>query len=300
MRKLFRKLLFSSILLSQQAIAAPCCGAGFTVPSIITSEDKAQLALSFNHAKIHADVSPDGEWRERKSSDVSRTFKIEGAHVFADRFQAGLSVPYILRERDGDAGGEAQGLGDLAGQVGYEFLPEWDYNPYRPKGISYLSIIAPTGRSLYESSDGLDARGRGFWGLGSGIVLTKAWGPWDANALVEWHYFFPKNVNNQTYDGEVRPGHGGSFAMGGGYNWEKLRIGALINWQYEAPTDVKGSNSSEGAVKRLATGSMLISYLLPNNQSLILSYADQTIFGSPTNSSLSKSLTVFYQKRWAR
>jgi hypothetical protein len=298
--KLFIPLIFSFIIFSQKIFAAPCCGAGFAVPSIITSEDKAQFAASINEARIHADVFPNGDWQERKSNDISRTIKLEGAHIFADRFQFGVSVPYISRKRDGRAGGSDQGLGDLSGQLGFELMPDWDYHPYRPKGILYLSLIAPTGRSLYESTNGLDTRGRGFWGIGSGLVLTKAWGSWDANGLIEWHYFFPKNVQNENYDGKVNPGYGGSIVIGGGYNWEKIRIGTQINWQYEAPTNVKGPISSNGSLKRLATGTLLMSYLLPENRSIIMSYADQTILGSPTNSSLSKSITLFFQKRWAR
>lgn len=298
----FKKLLFSLLLLSRGVIAAPCCGSGFTIPSIITSDDRAQVAVSYSRALIHADVFTNGDWRERKEDDLTETLKLDGAHIFSDRYQLGFSLPIQKRTRTGAKSDSSTGLGDLALQVGYEFLPDWDYNPYRPKGIAYASLIAPTGRSIYESADGsgIDARGRGFWGGSLGVVLTKSWGAWDANTNIELHNSLPKNVSNATTRGLVKPSYGGSAALGGGYNWSDFRIGALINWQYEAPTDVEGSTPSRGSLRRLATGSLLASVLLPDNQSVVLSYSDQTIFGSPFNTTLAKTITLFFQQRWQR
>ncbi len=283
-------------------MAAPCCGAGFAIPSIITSDDKAQVAVSYSYSKIHADVFTNGDWRRRQEKDVTETYKLEGAHIFNDRYQFGVSAPYQKRTREGAQADSSAGLGDVSLQLGYEYLPDWDYNPYRPKGIGYLSLIVPTGRSIYESKDGsgIDARGRGFWGLGAGTVLTKSWGPWDANFNFEGHYSLPKKVSNDTTKGTVKPSYGGSTSLGGGHNWKSWRMGALINWFYEAETDVTGTTASEGQLKRYAAGSVLLSYLFQSNESLVLSYTDQTIFGSPFNTSLSKSITLFFQKRWQR
>lgn len=303
-KKTFKKLLFSLTLLSVclEVFAAPCCGSGFTIPSIITSDDRAQIATSYNYSRIHADVFTNGDWRRREEKDITEIFKLEGAHIFQDRFQFGASIPFQKRTRQGAQADSSSGLGDLSLQLGYEYLPDWDYNPYRPKGIGYFSLIVPTGRSVYESKDGsgIDARGRGFWGLGGGTILTKSWGSWDTNMNLEVHYSIAKKVSNETTQGTVKPSYGGSSAIGGGYNWESLRFGGLINWFYEAPTDVTGTTRSQGTLKRYASGSVLLSYFFQSNQSLVVSYSDQTIFGSPLNTSLSKSVTVFFQKRWER
>ncbi len=261
------------------------------------------MAMSYSYSKIHADVFTNGDWRRRKEDDITETIKLEGAHIFKDRWQGGLSVPYQKRRRSGVEADSSSGLGDIAFQLGYEYLPDWDYNPYRPKGIGYLSLITPTGRSIYESKDGsgIDARGRGFWGLGLGTVLTKKWGSFDANSHLEAHQSFSKKVNKGATNGQVNPSYGGSLAIGAGHNWGSWRLGGLINWFYEAATDVSGTTASRGDLKRFATGSFLGSYMLPGgDQSIILSYSDQTLFGSPYNTSLSRSITLFYQKRWQR
>jgi hypothetical protein len=260
------------------------------------------LSTSYSRSKIHADVLTNGDWRKRNEDDITETYKLEAAHIFQDRWQGGVSIPYQKRIRSGAQAGSSSGLGDISFQMGYEFLPDWDYNIYRPKGIIYLSLIAPTGRSIYESSDGsgIDARGRGFWGLGVGTVLVKQWGPWDANTNFEFHYLFSKKVNNNVTNGVVRPGHGASAAVGGGWNWKEWRLGGLINWIYEASTDVSGTTASEGGLKRYAVASFPVSYMLSQDQSFILSYSDQTLFGSPYNVSLSRSISLFYQLRWGR
>jgi len=302
-KSLYKILLLSGLLMtSLESDAASCCGDGFTIPSIITSDDKAQLAGLYTYSKIHADVLTDGKWRERKEDDHTQIFKLEGAHIIEDRWQAGLSIPFQERTRSGVESNQSRGLGDVTVQIGYEYLPDWNYNPYRPKGIGYLSLIAPTGRSINESSDGtgIDSRGRGFWGIGIGTILTKSWRSWDANSNFEVHQSFDKKVKNQRVHGTLKPGRGGSFALGSGFNWKSFRLGGLITWVYEDPIDVDGTPASSGELQRYANGTLVLSYLMENNSTASVSYTDQTVFGSPSNTSLSKSITVFFQQRWQR
>jgi hypothetical protein len=303
-KKKSKKLLFNLLLLlwGDVSFGAPCCGSGFTIPSIITSDDKAQLSLNYTYSLIHSDVLTNGDWRLREEKDLTEIYKIEGAHIFKDRYQWGISAPFQKRTREGAQSGTSEGLGDISLQLGFEYLPDWDYHPLRPKGIGYLSVILPTGRSIYESSDGsgLDARGRGFWGLGAGTIFTKSFGPWDGNLNLEAHYSFPKKVSNKTTKGTVIPGPGGSSSLGGGYNWKSVRLGGLLQAFYESPTDVQGSTSSQGTERHFVSSSLLLSYLFKSNETLVMSYNDQTLFGSPLNTSLSKSVTLFYQKRWQR
>ncbi|MGZ6487284.1 MAG: hypothetical protein ACXWQQ_12150 [Pseudobdellovibrio sp.] len=192
--KLSIKLLFSNLffLFSAQAFAASCCGGGFAVPSIITGDDKAQLTTSMSYSKIDTDVLANGEWYKRASNDTTQLYKMEFSHVFGDRFQVGATLPVQVHERDGAAGGTSSGLADVSAQLGYEFLPDWNYNPIRPKGVGFLAITLPTGKSIYESADGLDSRGRGFLSIGAGAVFTKNWMTWDANSSVEIHHSFSK------------------------------------------------------------------------------------------------------------
>src|SRR5437868_8784166 len=86
-------------LLPAQVLASACCGGAFSIPAIITGDDAGQVSTSFSQSQVQADVTANGVWRKRDTSDVSQTFKIDAAHVVDDRFQAGISVPVQTRTR---------------------------------------------------------------------------------------------------------------------------------------------------------------------------------------------------------
>lgn len=299
--KWFRRLLISAILFcALETFAAACCGGGFAAPALITGDDKAMLTTTYSNARIDTDVYSSGIWQKRQGDDISQIYKIEGARIFKDVFQYGFSLPLQTRQRSGNLGGTSTGLGDVALQVGYEYLPDWDYHPIRPKGVGFLSLTLPTGKSVYESDDplGLDSRGRGFWALGLGTALVKNWARWDINSTFEIHRAFEKSVSSSQVSGKIKPGTGGSMALGAGYNIQDVRLGSSIAWTYEDPIQVE--NETAASPQRYATGTLLASYLFQGNWASTLSYADQTWFGSPTNSSLSKTVSLSIQKRWAR
>lgn len=291
----------SFLFFSRLALAAACCGGGFAMPSVITGDDKAQLTTSYSYSKIDTDVFSNGVWQKRTADDSTQIYKIEAAHIFADRFQYGLSLPLQTRKKEGSIGGQSTGLGDISGQLGYEFLPDWNYNPWRPKGIGFIALTLPTGKSIYESEDnGLDSRGRGFYSIGIGTTLTKTWTRWDMNALLEVHHAFNKSVNNSQFQGTVAPGNGSNLSIGTGYNIQDFRLGGTIAWIYEDPINVHGNIPSNGSEQRYSTGTLSTSYLFADSWAGTFSYSDQTLFGDPTNTSLTKSIQLSLQKRWSR
>ncbi len=296
--KLFINLFL--VLTTSKAMAAACCGGGFAAPALITGDDRAQITATYSNSRIDTDVYSSGIWQKRSGDDLSQTYKIEAAQIYHDVFQFGFSLPLQTRERSGALGGTQTGLGDIALQSGYEFLPEWDYSFWRPKGVSFLTLTLPTGKSVYESEDalGLDSRGRGFLAIGIGAAFVKAFSKWDANSTIEVHRAFEKTVHTSQIDGKIKPGTGGSLAIGSGYNIQNLRLGASATWNYEDAIQVE--NSSGASAQRFATASLLASYVFQDSWAGTLSYADQTLLGSPTNTSLSKTLSISVQKRWSR
>lgn len=303
MIKLAIALLFSICFSYNKTLAAACCGGGFALPSIITNDDSTQVSTSFTQSKIDTDVFSNGNWQKRTNNDVTQSFKFDAAHLIADRWQVGISSNIIKRSRDGSMGGSEQAFGDSTVNLGYETLPDWDYNPYRPHIISFLSINIPTGKSIYESETGIGSSGRGFWALSIGSILNKSWGNWDSNAAVEIHKGFTKNIHTVDFNGDAQPGFGSSYSIGSGYNLKDFRLGTSITWTYEDAikiTSTSNTASTRAEKQRYATGSAIISYMPTNDLSLTLSFADQTLFGDPTNTTLSKTVSFLLQKKWAR
>lgn len=193
------------------------------------------------------------------------------------------------------------GLGDISASLGYEYLPDWNYNPIRPKGIGYLQITLPTGKSRAESElGGLDSRGNGFWAIGIGTILTKAVGQYDIFGSFELHKSFSKSVSNSQIQGTLEPGFGGNIAFGGGYNFASFRFGGSVAWAYEDPINIRGNTFSNGLPERYATAILSASYLSSDEWAGTFSYADQTIFGNPINTSLGKTVALMIQRRWGR
>lgn len=296
--KLLLLLLFSFGVV-ENAFAAACCGGGFATPSLISGDDRAQITSSLSHSEIHADAYTSGLWKKRETKESTEILRLDAAHIFEDRWQTGVSIPVVKRSRSGES---SSGFGDISALVGYEYLPDWDYHPYRPKGIGFLQLVFPTGKSVYESDTtyGLDSRGRGFWALGVGTLLTKAFGKYDAFINAEVHRSFDKKINENGIDGTLKPGWGGNFGLGLGYNTSQFRFGSNLTWSYEEAVAIEGTTSSEGSLQRFATLGLTASYLVSDEWATTLSYSDQTIVGSPYNTSLSKSVMLMLQRRWLR
>jgi hypothetical protein len=301
----FKSVCFLSLIcLAQDLRAAACCGGGVAAPTIITGDDRAQAAISATHSQILTDVNASGIWRDRETTELGETLRIDAAYKAGESWQVGASVPVISRSRAND---QSSGLGDVALNTAYEYLPELEYNPYRPKGLGYLQLIIPTGRTVFEDSTGIEARGRGYWALGLGTLLTKTIGDWDGLLVLDLHRSFRKSVHTSQFTGTLSPGFGGSVLVGGGYNLRSWRFGLNLAWFYEDPVQAESADSSTagafqqytaGTLQRYASASAVVSYLASDEWSATLNIADQTLFGSPLNSSLGRSVSLMLAKRW--
>ncbi len=294
-------LLFSllSFFISSQAWAAACCGGGIALPALISGDDRALLSTAYTYGETVVDsVDSSGVWRKWDEHQKTQTLRIEGSHIFHDRWQAGAAVPFMERRQLDE---KSSGLGDVTATLGYEYLTDWDYHPYRPKGLGFVELVLPTGKSRAESEmGGLDSRGNGFWALGLGSVLSKTFSRWDALVSLEGHRSFKKNVDSSQLHGELRPGFGGSFGFGVGYSRFKWRLGGSILWSYEDPVNLRGNFNSDGTPERYATAVVSLAHDLSDEWGGVLSYADQTLFGNPVNTSLGRSVTLLFQRHFSR
>jgi hypothetical protein len=293
-------LLFVFLAVPRIARAAACCGGGIPVPALVLGDEKANVSSTLTYSTVGTDVSASGIWQHRQITEHSQTLRFDTAHVIADRFQIGASLPVVRRVRSEDS---RTGLGDVALNGGYEFLPEWDYSPWKPHGLSYLQLTLPTGRSIYEATDvnQLDNTGRGFWALGTGVAFTKVRGPWDGVFLFDVHRSFAKEAKGTVAgDLQLTPGWGGSLTIGAGRSFKDIRAGASLAWIYEDGTEVSGGGLPNGALSRYASAALSLIYAPSRDWSASMSYSDQTLFGTPTNTPLARAISVSYQHRFPR
>jgi hypothetical protein len=300
LRLIFCFSLLSAFFNINEAWGAACCGGGFASPSLISGDDKAQLTTSISFTDVVVDnVDSKGIWRSWDEHQNVQVMRVEGAHILSDLWQLGFSLPIIQRARQSET---HSGLGDISISLGYEYLTDWNYNPYRPKGTAFVQLTFPTGKSRAESDiGGLDSRGNGFWALGAGTLLTKSLGPWDSFASIDIHRSFEKRIRSSSFSGTIKPGLGGNWGIGIGYNLNKFRLGSSALWTYEDPMTMTSSLQTEkGSRESFTTASLSLSYLADAQWSGTISYTDQTLLGDPKNTSLGKGILFQIQQRWAR
>ncbi|MFM8270079.1 MAG: hypothetical protein ACKN9V_07810, partial [Pseudomonadota bacterium] len=287
--------------------AAPCCGGPANVPSLISGDDESQLTTTFSLGSVVAEAPVGGGIKYRKENDHEdlQTFRIDGAVLLSDRTQAGLSIPIVRRARSrGSFSSDSMGLGDVAINVGYELLTEWNYNSWEPRGIVFISGTLPTGGSIYDAKEiyKVDSRGRGFWGLSSGFLFTKVIGNCDMSLLVEGHHGFSRKIENELGLLKLNPGWGGSglFALGLSPGGGNLRLGLSVAPSLEEPIETEGLVSGKGELVKLWNASAQVSYLPSRTSSISLIYSDQTVIRFSENSALNRSFAFLYQTRWER
>jgi len=304
-----RLVLFFAALaaLSQAGFAAPCCGGTANIPSLISGDDRTQFTTTLISSQVVADAPVGGGIKNRKVNDTetAQTLRVDAATLLSDRWQAGLTVPMTRRYRArGDNRVSAFGLGDVSLNLAYEVIPDWTYSVWRPKAIAFVSMILPTGGSIYDAKElyRIDSRGRGFYALSTGALLMKSWGVWDASLVLEAHRPFSRTISNELGALYLRPGLGasGSVAVGVSPMNGDLRIGMALNSNYDSPVSTEGVISGSGEKIYLWTPSAQVSYLANEFLSMSLLYSDQTLIRTSENTALNRSVSFLIQKRWER
>lgn len=299
---MFKYILFILLIWHQFSKAASCCGGGSALPSLVTTDDRSQFATAFSISQIAIDnVDGSGVWHKNENHQTTQTLKFDYAYVLDSDMQFGFTVPIVTK---GFQDKTYSGLGDVQAHIGYEYLPELDYNIYKPKGFVYSGLIFPTGFSKFRSfQGGVDSRGQELWGLTFGHVLVKNYMQFDVMNVVDVHHYFDQNLKKVNGENiKIRhSGVGGQMAISGGYNTDKARLGLSMAWIYESPISIESQlDHDQGYIEKYGQVSLAYSYMLSELQGFTVSYSDQTLVGSPLNTSLGRSISVQLNQRWTR
>jgi hypothetical protein len=315
--KLFSILIFSfvfalftlKILASNNVWAAACCARSAATPILILGDDEAQINVGFSFAKVLAEPLDTGTvvWKDPDTSELNRIIKVDGATLITDRFQVGASLNLVNHRISGVGVSESRtALGDMRVSGGYEILPSWEYSIWKPQGYLFTVLTLPTGRSLYESkTPGLsDVTGNGFFSLSVGNLLMKRWSRWDTFILPEIHYSLPRSFESFGEQNKVIPGFGGSFGVGIGFSpgGGDIRLGARIQPKFDQGRKVISASSSSQTREWIMSNDLGLdmSYLLSTNDTVMLSYTDQTLIGPASSTNLNRVFAINFQHRWER
>jgi hypothetical protein len=290
------------------ARAAPCCAQAGGVPSLITGDERISVGASFSNGNVIGDAPAAGGglpvFRDALSTRESRSVLLLNAAslIDGDRLQAGVSVP-LQWNRIGTGSRESNRVasGDVSLTLGHETLPEWDYSFWKPRGFTFLQLTLPTGRSILESTDpsASDVTGLGHVALSAGFIALKRWSVWDAQALVRLGRVFGRGFDSGI---STRSAWSGAFSIGGGISFaERFRLGGTLGMEAVSAQGVSGGGlDSAGAGRLVWNAGANLAWLRGDDDTLILGYSDQTLFGPAYNTSLARTFSLSFMHRIER
>jgi len=306
---IFPVLLLALSCLSRPSWAAPCCARNSATPMLIVGDDEAQINVGTALANAVADTAADGIpiFHSPNTSDVSQTFRLDGAVLISDRLQLGTSIS-VMNHSVSDFGvtDSTFALGDARLSVGYEALPAWSYSEWKPQIFLFSLVTFPTGRSKFESQKptSSDVTGNGFYAVSVGSLVVKRWALWDMFLVPEIHYAIPRTFQTSSGSLSSMPGFGGSFGLGVGVSpgGGDLRLGVRVQPRLDqaATTTNAGITSFGAGMLSVCDTGLDASYLFNTTDTLMVSYTDQTLLGVATNLPLTRSLAINFQHRWER
>ena len=288
--------------------AAPCCAQAGGMPSLITGDERISFGASFSNGTVIGDAPAAGGglpvFRDSLSTRESRSVLMLNAATLidGDRLQAGVSVP-MQWNRIGTGARDSSRFapGDVSLTLGHETLPEWDYSNWKPRGFSFLQLTLPTGRSMLESTDAsaVDVTGLGHVAISAGFVALKRWSLWDANALIRLGRVFGRGFDSGI---STRSAWSGTINLGGGISFaERFRFGGILGLDASTSQAISGAGvDSSGAGRLVWTAGANLSWLRGDDDTVILGYADQTIFGPAYNTSLARTFSLSLMHRIER
>jgi hypothetical protein len=288
--------------------AAPCCAQAGSVPSLITGDERISIGASLSNGSVIGDAPAAGGglpvFRDALSTRESRSVLLLNAATLidGDRLQAGVSVPLQWnRIGTGSRNSSRVAAGDVSLTLGHETLPEWDYSFWKPRGFSFVQLTLPTGRSILESSEALagDVTGLGHVAISAGFIALKRWSLWDASALIRLGRVFGRGFDTGI---STRSAWSGAFSVGGGVSFaERFRFGGTLGLDALSAQAVSGGGlDSAGAGRLVWTAGANLSWLRGEDDTLILGYADQTLFGPAYNASLARTFSLSVMHRIER
>ena len=311
-------LITASAALPRPSFAGACCGGGLTSASLITGDERARFGLSIASRAVVADALSSGSLSPRTDESPSETQNIaalEGSMILADRFQLGLrlegSSQSFTFSGDADTPAPSMGWGDIRFNTAYEFLPEWTYSPWKPRGYLWAGMLLPTGRSIHETLNPSEAMGEGFLTPSLGVLFIKRWQQWDATASLEL-----RQALGRTFEQDLGGGFVSSSAFGNQLGWNgllalgyspgagRLRLGARIEpqWRAERSVEVDGI-ASQTVARRITALGADITWMLPGTTQLTAAFTDQTalgLSGLASNAALSRTLALLISHRLDR
>ena len=177
-------------------------GGGGQVLAVLASGQHVQLATTTSYRLSNGRFDPYGRYIEYSSSAAYRSFVTlwGAAYRLSENWQLGVSLPIIYNDYSiATVERSATSLSDPIGEIRYDIWDDLAFLKYRPSLSLYSGLRLPLGKSLYDSSDPLDAdvTSDGMITSHIGATLSKLYHPlklsWDGSFFYPFSKTIAKN-----------------------------------------------------------------------------------------------------------
>lgn len=280
--------------------AASCCGGGSSMPGPMTGDHMAQINTGLSHSALTHSVDDKGEFRKLSNDkiEITESFNISIHYLLSDLWQIRFGAPFKKNTLQNKVVHEtSQGIGDIKTSLMYEFLPEYFYHPFKPRGFIFFEQSFNNSKSIYEAEKPYltDAMGSGFYTSSLGLYFFKSVESWDISVSGEYHFSRPERFeNNSNNKFKVEPGDGYSLAISCGYSpifKPDLHFGVSLSYLRENASYIFGDVVSRTLAKTIYESSLSIGHLF-NSVSYSLVFSDQSFLGLGENVFTAKSITL--------
>ena len=205
----------ATVIFSQTAYAASCCGGGSASSLVLPKFSKAMVDVSFDVERYDGFWNGQGKYTEGPpDSKLSQSRLNMGyAHRLASRWQASVTLPYVWNDnRYSGIDSQTDGIGDATVNLWYEAFDAikcvWKVKSVADLApATYLgtSLTLPSGVSPYDDvQNSFDITGRGFYRLDANLLLDKTIYPWNATVALSYGKYLERPVNRE-YGKYVEP-----------------------------------------------------------------------------------------------
>ncbi len=288
-------LIFSFLVLSNQAEANNCCGQSPASFTVLSQDQRLSLSAGFSYlrsqGRVYANSNEFFIWGDKKR-DV-RSLLLNIASVVSGRHQVFLNTAFMEGQYvDQLESGRSTNQADTLVGYSYEVLPEYNFSYWKPLVYLTAFVNLPTGNSIYEEgtlSEGADVTGHNQWGVGIGLTAIKTYYPFTVTLQARTIRLFAREFSTV----EVSDFYDSSLALLGNYVsrlWGlSFSSGITFNHLSERRLLPSGVTSDVTQNFTVLAG---IQRPISNSLNLGINYADQTLIGPAKNSILNRSITI--------
>jgi len=275
--------------------ASSCCGGGSSSSLILLDDDLSSISLGMNFRNDLGQTDGEGwaSFNEEGIVDKQSSLNIQWQRLLNESiqiaFKSGLSEKTIFKQKRYE---KKSGLSETELQTTYEFLPEYNYSLYKPRGFVFLKASIPGSPSLYDSKSNIfsDVRGTGLYSLSSGAFFIKRFSTISLKSAIEWQHIFGRTFQTKAF--KLHDYNKFNFPMSMGFSLDPMpfTIGAGLTWNYQSAKKFTGSINNQSQSEYFWETSAFINWVISREKSLGLSYSDSTLVGKNISSPLYRTI----------